>query len=71
MPGTRHRRAINYRTENVDRALAEFAPEAANVDRDASGQPDFDQAVARVAERGAIVVMCGFAARPPFPVGPF
>ncbi len=51
--------------------LAEFAPEGVNVYWDASGHPDFDQAVARVARRGRIVVMCGFAARPPFPVGPF
>jgi NADPH2:quinone reductase len=64
-------RAVNYRTENVDLALAEFAPKGANVYWDVSGQPDFDQAVARVAQRGRIVVMCGFAARPPFPVGPF
>jgi NADPH2:quinone reductase len=63
--------AVNYRTENVDRALAEFAPEGVNVYWDTSGHPDFDQAVARVARRGRIVVMCGFAARPPFPVGPF
>lgn len=63
--------ALNYRTENVDQALAEFAPEGVNVYWDASGHPDFDQAVARVARWGRIVVMCGFAARPPFPVGPF
>jgi NADPH2:quinone reductase len=64
-------RAVNYRTENVDQALAEFAPEGVNVYWDTSGHLDFDQAVARVARRGRIVVMCGFAARPPFPVGPF
>jgi NADPH2:quinone reductase len=64
-------RAINYRTEDVDRALAEFAPEGVNVYWDASGHPDFDQAVARVARRGRIVVMCGYGTRPPFPVGPF
>lgn len=63
--------AVNYRTENVDGALAEFAPEGVNVYWDASGHPDFDQAVARVARRGRIIVMCGYAARPPFPVGPF
>ena len=64
-------RAINYRTENVDQALAEVAPDGVNVYWDASGHPDFDQSVARVARRGRIVVMCGYAARPPFPVGPF
>jgi NADPH2:quinone reductase len=64
-------RAVNYRTENVDRALAEFAPEGVNVYWDASGKPEFDQAVARVARRGRIIVMSGYTARPPFPVGPF
>jgi NADPH2:quinone reductase len=64
-------RVVNYRTENVDQALAEFAPEGVPVYWDVSGKPDFDQAVARVARRGRIIVMCGYAARPPFPVGPF
>jgi len=64
-------RAVNYRTENVDRALAEFAPEGVNVYWDTSGNPDFDQAVSRVARRGRIIVMCGYTARPPFPVGWF
>jgi NADPH2:quinone reductase len=64
-------RVVNYRTDDVDRALAEFAPEGVHVYWDASGNPDFDKAVARVARRGRIVVMSGYAARPPFPVGQF
>jgi NADPH2:quinone reductase len=64
-------RVVNYRTENVDQALAEFAPEGVNVYWDCSGKPDFDQAVARASRRGRIMVMCGYAARPPFPIGPF
>jgi NADPH2:quinone reductase len=64
-------RTIKYRTEDVDSALAEVAPGGADVYWDASGRPDFDRAVARVARRGRIVVMCGYAERPPFPVGPF
>ena len=71
MPEIGADRAVNYRTENVDGALAEFAPEGVNVYWDASGNPDFDQAVARVARRGRIIVMCGYTARPSFPVGPF
>lgn len=62
---------INYRTEDIDHVLAAVAPDGVNVYWDASGTPDFDQAVARVATRGRIVVMCGFGTRPPFPVGPF
>lgn len=57
--------------DGVDRALAEFAPAGVDVHWDASGQPDFDRAVARIARRGRIVVMSGYAARPPFPVGAF
>jgi NADPH:quinone reductase len=63
--------AVNYKTDHVDRAVAEFAPEGVKVYWDASGKPDFDQAVARVARKGRIIVMSGYAARPPFPVGPF
>jgi NADPH2:quinone reductase len=64
-------RAINYRTEDVDRAVAEFAPGGVAVDWDTSGRPDFDRAVARAARGGRIVVMAGMGTRPPFPVGPF
>jgi NADPH:quinone reductase len=64
-------RAIDHRTEDVDGALAEVAPDGADVYWDTSGHPDFDRAVARVARRGRIVVMSGFAERPPFPVGAF
>jgi NADPH:quinone reductase len=64
-------RVVNYRTEEVDAAVREFAPEGVDVDWDTSGKPDFDRAVARVARGGRIIVMAGLTARPPFPVGPF
>jgi NADPH2:quinone reductase len=64
-------RVINYRIEDIDRALAEYAPGGVDVYWDTSGRPDFDRAVARSARRGRVVVMCGYGARPPFPVGPF
>lgn len=64
-------RAIHHATEDVDRAIAEVAPEGVNVYWDTSAHPDFDQAVARMAPRGRMVVMSGFVDRPPFPVGPF
>ena len=34
-------------------------------------EPDFDQLVSYLAERGRLVLMAGRDARPPFPVGPF
>jgi NADPH2:quinone reductase len=64
-------RVINYKTEDVAGVAAEFAPGGLNVYWDTSGRPDFDEAVKLLARRGRIVLMAGFAARPPFPVGPF
>ena len=64
-------RAVNFRTENIERALREFAPNGVDVYWDASGHQDFDRAIARVARRGRIIVMCGFGDRPAFPVGDF
>jgi NADPH2:quinone reductase len=64
-------RTVNYKTDYVDGAVAEFAPAGVDVYWDTSGRPDFDQAVARVARGGRIVVMAGIGTRPPFPVGAF
>jgi NADPH2:quinone reductase len=64
-------RVVNYKTGNVDREMAEFAPGGVDVYWDTSGQPDFDQAAARLARRGRVIVMAGLTAQPPFPVGPF
>jgi NADPH2:quinone reductase len=63
--------AVDYRTEDVDAALRQFAPEGANVFWETQREPNFDQIVSRMAERGRIVVMAGRDARPQFPVGPF
>ncbi len=62
---------MDYRAEDVDRAVGAFAAGGVDVDWDTSGEPDLDRAVARAAPRGRIVVMAGLTARPPFPVGPF
>jgi NADPH2:quinone reductase len=64
-------RVVNYRTENVSRTIADFAPAGIDVWWDTSGQPDFDQAMERLARGGRIVLMAGMSARPPLPVGPF
>jgi NADPH2:quinone reductase len=63
--------AINYRTEDVEAAVKEFAPGGVNVFWETRREPDFDRAVRMLAERGRIVVMAGRDARPQFPVGPF
>jgi NADPH2:quinone reductase len=64
-------RVVNYRTGDVDREAAEFAPGGVDGYWDTSGKPDFDRAIARVAPRGRVIVMAGLTALPPFPVGPF
>ena len=64
-------RAVNYKTEDVSQAVREFAPQGVNVFWETRRDPDFDNIVACLAERGRIVLMAGREARPPFPVGPF
>jgi NADPH2:quinone reductase len=64
-------RVVNYRQEDVGNALREFAPAGVNVVWETLREPDFDQLVSYLAERGRLVLMAGREARPPFPVGPF
>jgi NADPH2:quinone reductase len=63
--------AVNYTTQDVDAAVAAFAPSGINVFWETLREPDFDKIVEYLAERGRIVVMAGRDARPQFPVGPF
>jgi NADPH2:quinone reductase len=63
--------AVNYKTEDVDAAIAAFAPTGINVFWETLREPNFDKIVACLAERGRIVLMAGRDARPEFPVGPF
>lgn len=63
--------AVNYKSEDVDAAVREFAPEGVNVFWETLREPDFDRIVSFLAERGRIVLMAGREARPEFPVGPF
>lgn len=62
---------INYHTQNVAQILKEQAPQGVQVWWETLREPDFDQAIGALAERGRMVVMAGREARPPFPVGPF
>ncbi len=63
--------AVNYKTEDVDAAAREFAPDGVNVFWETLREPDFDSIIGCLAERGRIVLMAGRDARPEFPVGPF
>ena len=63
--------AVNYRTENVAQAVQAFAPAGVNLFWETLREPDFDEIVSYLAERGRIILMAGRDARPSFPVGPF
>jgi NADPH:quinone reductase len=63
--------AVNYRTENVAQAVKNFAPEGVNLCWETLREPDFDELVSYLGERGRIILMAGRDARPSFPVGPF
>jgi len=61
----------NYKQDDVDAVLKQFAPTGVDIYWDTSGQPDFDSTLNRLATGGRVIVMAGLRARPPFPVGPF
>jgi NADPH:quinone reductase len=63
--------AINYKTEDFDEKIKQFAPEGVNVWWETLREPDFDRTVGLLAERGRMILMAGRDARPTFPVGPF
>ena len=63
--------AINYKTENVDERIRQFAPDGVNVWWETLREPDFDRTVSLLAPRGRMILMAGREARPVFPVGPF
>ncbi len=63
--------AINYKRQEVVKAVLEAEPGGVNIFWETLREPNFDQIVACMAERGRIVLMAGREARPEFPVGPF
>jgi NADPH:quinone reductase len=62
--------ALNYKTQNVEEAIRDFAPEGVNVWWETLREPNFERAIPLLALRGRMVVMAGREARPPLPVGP-
>ncbi len=63
--------AVDYRDPDVAGAVRRHAPGGVDVWWETQREPDFDQAIGLLAERGRMVVMAGRDARPQFPVGPF
>jgi NADPH2:quinone reductase len=64
-------RAVNYKTQDVDAAIREFAPDGINVWWETLRDPDFERTVPLLSLRGRMILMAGRDARPIFPVGPF
>lgn len=62
---------INYKKQDVEASVREAAPAGVQVFWETLREPDFDQMVRLLGERGRVVLMAGRDARPPFPVGPF
>jgi NADPH2:quinone reductase len=63
--------AINYKNEDVDKQIKDFAPRGVDVWWETLREPNFERTVSLLAPRGRMVLMAGREARPPFPVGPF
>jgi NADPH2:quinone reductase len=64
-------RAVNYKTDDVDAAIREFAPKGVNVWWETLREPNFERTVPLLSVRGRMVIMAGRDAKPTFPVGPF
>lgn len=62
---------LDYRDPAILEQTRAAAPQGVHVYWETQREPDFDRAVATLAEGGRMVVMAGRDARPPFPVGPF
>ena len=62
---------LNYKTQDVDAAMRDFAPKGVNVWWETLREPNFERTVSLLALRGRMVVMAGRDAKPQFPVGPF
>lgn len=63
--------ALNYKADDVDAKIREFAPNGVNVWWETLREPNFERTVTLLALRGRMVVMAGRDAKPVFPVGPF
>lgn len=62
---------LNYKTDDLDTAIREFAPEGVNVWWETLREPNFERTIPLLSMRGRMVVMAGRDARPSLPIGPF
>lgn len=62
---------IDYTQGDLQSQVLAFAPQGVHVFWETLREPNFDLAVAAMAEGGRLILMAGRDARPEFPVGPF
>ncbi|MFN9367693.1 MAG: NADPH:quinone reductase [Planctomycetia bacterium] len=62
---------LDYRRPDLVEASRAVAPGGVDVYWETQREPDFDRAVALLADRGRMIVIAGREARPTFPLGPF
>lgn len=62
---------LNYKTQDVDAAVREFAPSGVNVWWETLREPNFERTIPLLAMRARMVLMAGREAKPALPVGPF
>jgi NADPH2:quinone reductase len=63
--------ALNYKTQDVDAEVKQFAPAGVDVWWETVREPNFERTIPLLARRGRMVLMAGRDAWPAFPVGPF
>lgn len=63
--------ALNYKTDDVDAHVKEFAPKGVNVWWETLREPNFERTIPLLSMRGRMIVMAGRDAKPVLPVGPF
>jgi NADPH:quinone reductase and related Zn-dependent oxidoreductases len=63
--------ALNYKTDDVDARIKEFAANGVNVWWETVREPNFERTIPLLAMRGRMILMAGRDAKPVFPVGPF
>jgi len=63
--------ALNYKTDDVDGRIKQFAPDGLNVWWETIREPNFERTIPLLSMRGRMILMAGRDAKPIFPVGPF
>jgi NADPH:quinone reductase len=62
---------INYRTQDVNKAIKDFSAQGVNMYWDTTSHFDAEKALEVIAHRGRLIVMAGISLKTTFPVGPF